>query len=185
MEGFIKLIDDCVLIDLWYEGTYFTWWSNREREHNINERLDHFLANNAWCQTFPMAKVTHGSAAYSDHVHILFQTEDCIPRRRGSRPFGFKAMWVEDDECGKVIKNAWSFNSSLGPINDVLQKLEGYSEHLAKWNKQHFGLVHKRVQQARDKLPKVGNNNALKQVELQQARDDLQCWLEMDEIRWR
>lgn len=68
-----------------------------------------------------------------------------------------------------VNEKAWSFNYGLGPMNDVLQKLEGCSESLAKWNKQHFGLVHKRIQQARDKLGKAqaGNNNTLNKVELQ------------------
>ncbi|XP_041011269.1 uncharacterized protein LOC121255039 [Juglans microcarpa x Juglans regia] len=160
-----------------YEGIDFTWWNNREGEHSISERLDHFLANNAWCQAFPMAKVTHGSAAYSDHAPIMLQTKACIPRRRSHKPFRFEAMWVEGEECGKVIEKAWSFNHGFGHMNDVLQKLKGCSESLAKWNKQNFGLVHKRIQQARDKLAKAqaGNNNTLNKVELQQARDDLQC----------
>lgn len=86
----------------------FTIGNNKERVNNICERLDIFLASTKWCHIFPYAKVIHGSAAHSDHIPIIMQTKGNISKRKVHKPFMFEAMWIEENDCEKVIANSWN-----------------------------------------------------------------------------
>ncbi|XP_042944769.1 uncharacterized protein LOC122278652 [Carya illinoinensis] len=141
MESFRRIIDDCTLIDLGSEGTSFTWWNSREGVNAIHERLDRALANNAWCRAFPYAKVFHTIAAYSDHNPIVLQTEGCVQKFKGQKPFMFEAVWTESEECAKVIEKAWQVHCGDGPIGEVVNKISRCSGRLLRWNKASFGTV--------------------------------------------
>lgn len=61
---------------------------------------------------FPYVKVVHGSAAHSDHLPIIMETEGNIAKRKGIRPFRFEVMQIETEDYEKVIEN--SCNSNTG-----------------------------------------------------------------------
>lgn len=65
---------DCIVMDLGYLGTHFTWNNRREGEGLICERLNRFVGNGGWCSLFPGHKVSHDTIAYFDHFPILLNT---------------------------------------------------------------------------------------------------------------
>lgn len=52
-------IDECGLEDLGFSGHHFTWTNWQSEADNIQERLDRFLANQVWAQTFLSHSVEH------------------------------------------------------------------------------------------------------------------------------
>ncbi|XP_042944815.1 uncharacterized protein LOC122278695 [Carya illinoinensis] len=184
MESFKRMIDDCALLDLGYEGIKFTWWNNREGVNAIHERLDRALANNAWCRAFPYAKVFHTFAAYSDHNPIVLQTEGCVQKFKGQKPFRFEAVWTKSEECGKVIEKAWQVHCGNGPIREVVNKILRCSDSFLRWNKASFGTVQKRLKMARVQLEKIQAENLRNpnRAAVQQAREEVQIWLKREEI---
>ncbi|KAK4421740.1 hypothetical protein Salat_2124600 [Sesamum alatum] len=64
---------------------------------------------------FPHARVSHLSALESDHTPLILNNEHgrrSQPCDRGRRVCRFEAMWLHDDECKKVVSDAWL--ASLG-----------------------------------------------------------------------
>ncbi|KAG2667144.1 hypothetical protein I3760_15G097700 [Carya illinoinensis] len=161
IQEFQDLLDDCGLLDLGYIGNPFTWCNKREPQHSISERLDRGLANLTWKNLYPMANVNHGSVAYSDHVPIKLQLQNDRAQRRGQKLFRFEAMWVEDKGCKPLIEKAWVNINGDRTMEGVLKQIQQCGEHLAKWNKDSFTNVQKKLRQAK------GN------------------WLERQEIIWR
>ncbi|XP_042983363.1 uncharacterized protein LOC122312776 [Carya illinoinensis] len=104
MREFREVLSDCRLRDLGYVGSRFTWSNRRGEEDLVKERLDRFLANSLWCDMFPNLRVTHGVAAYSDHIPLWLDTEGALFRRRSRRLFRFEAMWVGESECSSIIE---------------------------------------------------------------------------------
>ncbi|XP_042944683.1 uncharacterized protein LOC122278570 [Carya illinoinensis] len=145
IQEFCELLDDCGLLDLGYIGNPFTWCNKREPEHSISERLDQGLANPTWKNFYPMASVSNGSVAYSDHVPIKLQLHNDRAQSRGQKLFRFEAMWVEDKSCKPLIEKAWVNTTGDRTMVGVLKQIQKCGEHLAKWNKNKFGNVQKKL----------------------------------------
>lgn len=54
-----------------FEGDMFTWSNWQEQDEQINERLDRFLTNEAFLQSFPNSSIEHLNWAQSDHRPII------------------------------------------------------------------------------------------------------------------
>ncbi|XP_030502725.2 uncharacterized protein LOC115717895 [Cannabis sativa] len=65
IEGFLKALDDCNLIDMPLLGYPFTWEKGRNSTEWIEERLDKALVTNSWLSTFPQP----GSATIQEKIH--------------------------------------------------------------------------------------------------------------------
>ncbi|XP_042972966.1 uncharacterized protein LOC122304767 [Carya illinoinensis] len=100
--------------------------------------------------------------------------------------FRFKAMWAEDEDCERVVADSWKSRIGDNPMNRFKTQVEACSQSLTRWNKIKFGRVQKKIQQARDHLQQVQDRDPYHiQVELhQEARNQLQIWLEREEILW-
>ncbi|KAI8014287.1 hypothetical protein LOK49_LG05G00313 [Camellia lanceoleosa] len=75
MEAFQSVVQDCELVDLGYSGPKYTWSNNRS-SRLVWERLDRVLANCAWVNGFPVARVFHLVRASSNHSPILVDVLD-------------------------------------------------------------------------------------------------------------
>ncbi|KAF7826813.1 Endonuclease/exonuclease/phosphatase [Senna tora] len=66
------------------------------------------LCGKSWLEKFPEIEVLCLTSLCSDHSPLLAKMYDTIPFR--PRPFRFEAMWLLDDTCEKVVKDAWQIN---------------------------------------------------------------------------
>jgi hypothetical protein len=55
MKAFQRTLDDCTLTNLGFFGPKFIWSNGQEGDALVRERLDHGMANLAWCSIFPDA----------------------------------------------------------------------------------------------------------------------------------
>lgn len=100
-------INYCKLMDLGFKGSKYTWSNhNKISSNHIMERLDKFLANDAWVKMFPKASIIHLPKTHSDHNPILLEL---IPKRSNplSKPFRLESYWCGHPEFGNIVKECW------------------------------------------------------------------------------
>ena len=117
-------ISHCGFLYLGYRESLFTWSRNHPTEGRISIRLDRALATNAWKSKFPRALVQHLPMSTSDHSMIAAHLPPSKTRLKRSRPpFCFKAMWLRDSRCAKIVEEAWMeglYNPNGAPISNCL-----------------------------------------------------------------
>ena len=77
-------VDVCGLYDLGFEGRNWTFEKKVAGGSYCRVRLDCALATADWCTRFPMARVTHLTAAASDHDPIMLRWQQ-VSGRKGDR----------------------------------------------------------------------------------------------------
>lgn len=81
---------------------------------------------------------------FSDHCPILLDTDGAVKRTK--RPFRFVEAWVSDRSSFKVVENAWHADWKDGMESHQLRmSLFNTSKALTKWNKDHFGFAHTKL----------------------------------------
>ncbi|XP_042944963.1 uncharacterized protein LOC122278791 [Carya illinoinensis] len=187
MKDFRDVFDDCELRDLGYFGPPFTWCNKREPACSISERLDRVLSNHRWGLYYPMARVQHGVATYSDHLPIILRANEVHVQGRSKRPYRFEAMWVDSPDCKTIIENAWYEEQVADGCSAVMRKIKGCGEKLTSWNKSKFGHVRQGLQKARSKLKWLQSSDPCfqRRDEHSKARAAMQVWMEREEIMWR
>ena len=82
-------------------------------------------------------------ASYSsDHNMLILKA---IPpkcrNKRGKRLFRFEAMWLKEDECDEVVKEAWGRGQMVGDQNHFGRCMQECCLSLQSWNSTNFGHV--------------------------------------------
>jgi ribonuclease HI len=155
MEHFRKVLEDCNLEDLGFEGDAFTWRNHHHKvEGYIKERLDRAVGNVEWRSMFPLVRVVNGDPRHSDHRPIIVDCGDMesinIGCRRDVSP-KFEAKWLEEEDCYERVERAWTEARETGEINmvQVQKKILG---DLREWDKNVLGELEKRISQVKKEL---------------------------------
>ncbi|KAK6164533.1 hypothetical protein DH2020_001397 [Rehmannia glutinosa] len=151
MEQFRTVVGECELSDLGFSGHRFTWTNGRSGEDNIQERLDRVLANETWKNIFPSWRVSHLHRVKSDHTPLLVNFDNvdrCFSHNRRKKKFRFEKMWLEHQDCEKIVKQAWSQQET----SNFMRKLNHCGEVLQAWDKNEFGQIRKKLTLLSDKL---------------------------------
>ncbi|KAH9786019.1 reverse transcriptase domain-containing protein [Citrus sinensis] len=118
LRGFREAVADAGLVDLGMAGYPFTWERSRSAEEWVEERLDRALANTAWCNLFPQAKVWSLEATCSDHLPIFVDQNPSGFIHRHTR-FRFENVWLRESDCEAVVQRSWSSSAGF-PIQHKL-----------------------------------------------------------------
>lgn len=100
----------CKLEDLGFIGHPFTWSNNRGGNENLQERLDRFVATNAWKERFGGSSVWHLEKRKSDHLPLVVSIKERVGSmeiKRRKKLYRFEEMWLRDEKCIEVIIEAW------------------------------------------------------------------------------
>ena len=111
----------------------------------IMEKLDRGLATQGWFQQFPYSLVKTIVAAVSDHMPLLFNISDQKQSvAHKTRKFKFENMWLEDEECYRVVKQSWS-SSYIHNMLDFTYVVEKCGRTLMQWNMEVYGNLQVRI----------------------------------------
>ena len=106
-------MEDCDLYELPVEGPRLTWYRGNG-SNVVYKRLDRGLCSNDWLDRFPYAIEEHLKATTSDHLPICIHVPKHQEHRRmSSAKLKFENVWVRNEECAKVIEEAWN-NGEVG-----------------------------------------------------------------------
>ncbi|KAF7821258.1 reverse transcriptase [Senna tora] len=109
-EDFENFPNDAGLINLHPQGNWFTWTNGRLGEDAIWERLDRAVCNVQWLNVFPQSSMFCLPLYSSNHSPFVVTLHENVPRK--PRPHRFEAMWLLEDSCNQVVRNAWNINES-------------------------------------------------------------------------
>jgi hypothetical protein len=109
MTEFRKVLEDCQLLDLGFEGPRFTWCSGRYGSPDFTrERLDRAVAIESWTRFFDVCEVLVLPRNISNHNPLLvsFSRSTEIQWSK-SRMFRYEACWAKQKDPQKIIKQVW------------------------------------------------------------------------------
>ncbi|XP_057774912.1 uncharacterized protein LOC130993894 [Salvia miltiorrhiza] len=104
-DGFIK---DNELIDIRLQGMRFTWY---QPQGNCKSKLDRFVVNEKWLQSWPHTKVVGLPRTVSDHCPLLLETKYVD---WGPKPFCFINSWTSHPDFEKVMRDSWNKSGIQG-----------------------------------------------------------------------
>ena len=137
MLGFRAVMDDLLLRDLGFTGSWYTWERGSDPRTRKRERLDRFVANPYWCRSFERANVVHLARFKSDHTPILLRMGGYpITRQQRKRPIRFETAWLLDPDCDKKVGEAWSMAGEKG----LSDRVKAVAASLASWVGRSMGI---------------------------------------------
>ena len=154
IQAFRDCLDACYLMDLESKGCAFTWTNNREGSAYVKEKLDRAVCTIEWRITFPRAEVIALPALGSYHSPIMIYLFPDLVKRK--KEFRFEAFWLEDAECGHIIRDVWHSSKA-----DLLEKLRRVARELEKWSRKKFTNARWKINSLKNELMSINNNLGL------------------------
>ncbi|MCH80906.1 replication protein A 70 kDa dna-binding subunit, partial [Trifolium medium] len=151
INGFRQAVLDVGLSDVHMEGYPYTWFKSLGTPRAVEERLDRALANEAWFEMFPNAKLANLVAPASDHYPILLDRDPVVRMSRHFRRFKFKNAWCVEPDFNEFVHQSWQSSADSSAIS----RLEVCAEDLSYWSKSHCHQLKKDIEECRVKLQKT------------------------------
>jgi len=185
LAPFREVIEECLLRDLGYKGSRFTWCNNCEGNEFIKERLDHALATTRWCSQFPNVAVEVLAPRTSDHKPLWVQF--LHGKGRLSKCFKYEACWNEDEESAGVIKKVWEkYIVGENPLSLIAQKMEKCVASLSSWYMCKYGDTSKRLTSLTEKFEALQVDQRINDKdEIKALQGEINTLLEIEDIKWR
>ncbi|PNX90114.1 endonuclease/exonuclease/phosphatase family protein, partial [Trifolium pratense] len=182
INGFRQAVLDSGLSDVHMDGYPFTWFKSLGTPRAVEERLDRALANEAWFQLFPNAKLENLVAPASDHYPILLDRDPIIRSCRARRKFKFENAWCIETELDDVVHRSWL--STLE--RPIMPRLEVCAEDLSQWSKNHCHNLKKEIEDCRKKLQHARDQGSVSNANYVNAlRKRMTHLLVQDDLFWR
>ncbi|KAF7844736.1 reverse transcriptase [Senna tora] len=136
--NFQRLLEDCGLFDLEYNGSSFTWFNKRTGDDFIKEKLDRALGNVQLMMAFPKAQVFINDPVGSDHGALVANLNYCDVKSR--RSFKFEISWLDHPDYKEVMRNGWFKSDAMieEVILELVRRLEDCKKGLIVWSKKVF-----------------------------------------------
>ena len=154
MTCFSNAVNESQLRDLGYVGQNFTWCQKFGDRGWIRERLDRALVSTGWAQCFPTHQLYHLANLASDHCVLLLKDPpfpESTPWQR-KKLFRFKSMWLQEESCTHVVKEAWVRGMARASVSPYVSCLEECRSTLTSWNTSTFGHVGNKIAKLQQSL---------------------------------
>jgi hypothetical protein len=142
MRNFREVVDDCMLQDLGWSGTTYTWDNRQADVANVKARLDRALANSVFLARFEHTRVRHVVSLESDHCLGDGTSGATVEQRsRGEKPFRYENMWQTHVDYDKLVLDNWQRGAGQHGLHGVVDALHCLQRKLSTWGAQEFGSL--------------------------------------------
>jgi hypothetical protein len=154
IEGFQETVDICNLVDVGYEGRFWTYEKRVVGESCCRVRLDRALATAPWSERFPLATVSHLTGVASDHGPILLRWREFTSQRRSTNDkiFWHELMWEKHDDFKPFLEESWQAEGKATTMGQLREKLTHVSGSLDRWGRDTFGSVQREIRRLTQRL---------------------------------
>ena len=159
VNDFREALKDCDLTGLGSTGYPFTWSNRRFGVNIIEERLDRFLGNSSWRESFQEKTAQNLISWSSDHSPIMMEV---LEKGRGNRysrktfhRTHYEDMWSPYEKCKEIVKNEWMEGISWkgGNSAEIFKRISKESlANLRIWIREEFDGRKRKLQQLKKKL---------------------------------
>lgn len=150
LQGFRNALQDCQLQDLQQMDGEFTWYNKRSAESAVFERLDRFVGNLQWQNTFQECEIRVLDFFGSDHRPVLCTMKtgnNFITKRKRGR-FHWEDKWMIEKNFVPELLMEWE---NLGDKDTLPEKLGACEKFLRRWAGSRFDQLGKQILQLREK----------------------------------
>ncbi|XP_074265780.1 uncharacterized protein LOC141588225 [Silene latifolia] len=181
MEPFRKCVAECEVIDIAAVGSVFTWNNKQQPEERIYSRLDRFLVNKAWCDSFPDMYAHFLPEGMMDHTPCIVKSNKVV---QGNRSFKYFNMWGKSKEFLPLVNEMWDYNIDGTPLFKLAKNLKNLKPGLKRLNMEGFsdiekatGILEKQVEEMQVQLGVDPSDVSLinQECEASKKLKELQC----------
>lgn len=171
----------------WLGGEY-TWCNNQVGEDRIYSRIDRFLANSIWFQTYQSHVVEIMDINISDHCPLSLNIDDAYCRGPGL--FRFLNVMTENLAFRKILDDHWHPSKHGNLLVNLWRNLKHLKEPLKALNNSYYKGIDEKLLTSRDALREVQRkmNIQIKNAQLIQQekdlREDIEKWSNIEEKIW-
>ena len=165
-------MDVCGLYDLGFEGRNWTFEKKVAGGSYCPVRLDRALATADWCTRFLMPRVTHLTAAASDHYPIMLRWQQVSGRkgRKKKKMFRYEMMWEAHDQFFPMLVRTWLDVGEARTVKELQEKLASVSGSLSEWSVNSFGNVRRELKNLYAELEKLRADPCVLAHRMQKSR---------------
>ncbi|GKV12444.1 hypothetical protein SLEP1_g23583 [Rubroshorea leprosula] len=159
MDAFNNFISSNELVDLPMKGRKYTWYRSHGKARS---RLDRFLVSDHFLQSFQNVVQWGLGRSLSDHCPIMLQSkvEDW-----GPKPFRTIDSWLTHSGFEQFVKEKWnSFEVRGWGGFRLKEKLKMLKKDLRIWNKEVFGVIETRIEEAKEAIKLIDEKNDMGQI---------------------
>ncbi|XP_042965908.1 uncharacterized protein LOC122299590 [Carya illinoinensis] len=187
MDDFNEFIDTCGLMEMKSVGSKFSWCNGQRGLSRSWSKIDRCMMNSLAVTSLPDAFCRYLARTTSDHAPMSFVLKS-LHTRYGPTPFKFQQMWASHENFIDVVKNAWNEPILPRGIFSLTTKLKKMKGILKEWNRRVFGHTETNIQNLEKQIEDLENQLQIGfsesvESELVVARENLDTWLQREEIR--
>ncbi|XP_058732795.1 uncharacterized protein LOC131604368 [Vicia villosa] len=147
MEDFRNFVEIMELIDVNCVGGKFTWFKDNGKAMS---RLDRFLLTKKMLESWEVVDQRIEKRDISDHAPISLKVGKLD---WGPKPFCFNNSWFKHEDFNAFVAQEWKKMEVRGRGDFVLyEKLKKLKERLREWNREVFGWIDLKVEDAKEKI---------------------------------
>ncbi|XP_073358198.1 uncharacterized protein [Aegilops tauschii subsp. strangulata] len=186
IQGFRDAVDVCMLMDIGYQGRFWTYEKKVAGGSYTRVRLDRAMATAEWNKKYPDAHLKHLTVATSDHCPILLNFNGTRPPDH-KKNFKYEVMWETHETWSETISSSWAGGGPITSMEELRTKLKRISKELGAWNRNTFGSVRKEIKSLKFELDRLRSDPARSvpsHVELK-INEKLVELYHREELMWR
>lgn len=123
----------CVLKDLKYKGSKFTWNSNQEGGDRVFCKLDRILCNEEWVDMYPDAVTDFLPEGIFYHTPAIVALAGGF--HKGKTPFRYCNWWKGVEGYEELVTEAWQMPVNGNPMFKAVTKLKHLKKSLKFFKK--------------------------------------------------
>ncbi|GLT59681.1 hypothetical protein SLA2020_324880 [Shorea laevis] len=140
-------------------GRKYTWYRS---DGQATSKLDRFLVSESFLQSFQNVDQRGLQRSLSDHCPIMLQTR---VENWGPKPFRTIDSWLTHPEFEQFVKERWnSFEVRGWGGYRLKEKLKMLKKELRIWNKEVFGVIDNRIEEAKETIKLIDEKNDMGQI---------------------
>ncbi|XP_062114462.1 uncharacterized protein LOC133825549 [Humulus lupulus] len=169
-SDFSDCLHDCGLVDLPYNGCFYTWSNKQEPPNRIVAKLDRVLGNKVWLDCFNNTAVYFMPEGLFDHSPAILSLSANI--NMGKKPFRYFKMWQRFDGYHNCVTAAWNQQINGSPMFRVVSKLKKVKENLKNLNQFIIGDIGAAFSQSERELLNIKKQSHLDPQNAQLIREE-------------
>ncbi|CAK9147551.1 unnamed protein product [Ilex paraguariensis] len=102
------------------------------------------------------------------------------------KPFRFEAYWIDEQQCGEVIRDSWSVDVNGSTMYRLKQRLRNCTTELKRWSLTHFKNNRKQIENLKDRLVEIQNGHVhnTAQNEAKEIKAEVDKIWKREEMYW-
>lgn len=184
-NNFFYCCDQIGVSNVRTRGPRFTWSNKRKGKFNVKEKLDHFLVNFPWCESFPNAEALNCGFFGSDHraVKLSLNLTMWVKKNVPNKNFIFENKWLLENNFEQKARQLHLVKCE----NNLPKKLERCRILLKEWAKKEVGNSKKRIEALSTEielLHEYEDNLKINEI-IADKEKELEKLLTQEEVYWQ